>query len=242
DLTSRGQWGGLILSGRAQTNTGDIDEEVFVNEPSLFDRWFGGVLDDDDSGQLRYAIIAETGFTTMLTPDIAALHLEAVGSGTTIDHVQVVGAEDDGIATLGGTVSLSHLISNGSDDDALDFDLGWRGTLQYALVLTGMANGDRALEGDNNGDNFDAAPLSNPVVANVTLIGGQGKGETRAAMLREGWRGQIVRSVVVDGEGSAGAFTQGCIDIDDSLPAELSIRDTLVDCSGGLLEPCGDDR
>ncbi|MEN0064613.1 MAG: Hint domain-containing protein [Myxococcota bacterium] len=243
DLTDRSAWGGLIFSAYGLTNTGGGDEmEAEDAIPRTEERWFGGDDNDDDSGILRYAIIAEAGFESGSGEEYDGLRLEAVGSRTQIDHVQIIGSGDDGIEWHGGAVNLSHVICNGASDDSLDQDLGYVGLVQFALVIFGSESGDRGIESDNNGANFDAAPQTAPVLANLTIIGDVGGDfESVGALHREGWRGQVLRSVFMDGDnGIGGPFEDGCLDIDDTLPSELVYRDVLFDCASPLVE-CDDD-
>ncbi len=236
DVYRRGQWGGVILSGFGETNAGDANAELLTEMvPPDRQRWFGGTDDADSSGILEYVVIAESGGEFRPDEEVQGLTLEAAGSGTSIDFIQVLGGEDDCVEWFGGAASIRHIVNNGCDDDGWDQDLGWRGTLQYGIHKHGAQNGHRGIESDNNGSNFDAVPQTAPIIANVTLIGDHGTGDSSAALHREGWRGRVFRSVYTDGEE---AWFRGCLDIDDILPAELEYRDVVVNCSNGALLEC----
>jgi len=238
DVLNRGQWGGVVMSGFGVTNSGDDNGEVRTEAaPKGQERYFGGDDNTDSSGSLTYAIIAESGFAFRPDEEVQGLTLEAAGSGTTLDYIQVLGSEDDAVEWFGGAASISHTINNGPDDDGWDQDLGWVGTIQFGIHKHGEENGDRGIESDNNGDNFDAAPQTAPDIANITIIGGLGKGESFAALHREGWRGQVFRSVYTDGDV---AFVNGCLDVDDILPSELQYRDVVMNCANGALLECDD--
>lgn len=238
DLTGRGGWGGLVLSGMARENSGDTNGELTTEAaPPEAERWFGGKNDGDDSGTVRYMIIAESGFEFRPDEEVQGLTLEAVGSGTTIEYVQIVGSEDDCVEWFGGSVNVSHLVCNGVDDDALDMDEGFSGNVQFVLVRMGAMNGDRGIESDGNGGNYDAEPFTAPRLANVTVLGNVGRsdGNTSAILHREGFRGQVYRSVFADDQLAGGGFENGCLDVDDVLPTALKHFDSIFDCTGGPL-------
>ncbi|HKJ71193.1 MAG TPA: hypothetical protein VKA55_05530, partial [Gammaproteobacteria bacterium] len=128
---------------------------------------------------------------------------------------------------------IKYILVNGQDDDGLDQDLGFRGWIQYAIVRTGTANGNRSMETDGNGDNFDATPYSEPILMNVTLLGNEGKTsvDSTGALHREGYRGHIYRSIITDDTVAGGAYRNGCLDVDDAKPSELQYRDVIFNCS-----------
>jgi hypothetical protein len=237
DLTDRGQWGGIIVSGFGVNGRGDANGELLAESPELASsdapRWYGGDDNADDSGFLRYVVVAEAG-VDFYDGAGAAITLEAVGRGTTVDHVQVLGAEVDGFAWFGGAVNATHLVVNGVDDDSLDLDDGYVGQIQYALVRMGDQNGDRGIEADSR---FDDVPVSTAQLANVTVLGNAGSAEnsTLAALHREGFAGAVYRSVFTDDHRAGAAFENGCLDVDRRLPADFRYRDVIFDCAGGAL-------
>ncbi len=196
--------------------------------------YFGGNDDTDNSGSVKYLVIAESGVAFRPDAELQGLTLEGVGSGTTISHVQVLGSEDDGIEWFGGTVNLDHLVINSPDDDGLDFDDGYRGTIQYAIVRMGDNGGDRGIEADNAGPSNTAEPLTAPNLVNITILGNQGKPSktTLGALFRRGFSGHIYRSVFMDDPNATqgfenGGFENGCFDVDDMLPAGLALTDVV---------------
>lgn len=245
DLTERGEWGGLVLSGYAPLNVQPDETSGFQFDWSEFggnEVWAGGGEPTDSSGTVQYVVIAEAGFERQVG-SFPAFMMIGVGSGTTIDHIQVIGSDADAVNAIGGTVNVRHLVGQGFDDDGIDTDLGYRGSIQHALFMMGRQNGDRGLECDNNRDNFDAQPAGAPVFANLTILGDIGKDDlTIGAMHRGGWRGQVLRSVFADHPLTEGGFEAGCIDVDDALPSALTYRDVLVDCATGVTVACGDDE
>lgn len=234
DITGRGGWGGLVLSGFGMENSGDANGELLTEAaPQDQERWFGGTNSSDDSGTVRYVILAESGYEFRPDQEVQGLTLEAAGSGTTIEYVQVIGSEDDCVEWFGGAASAKYFLCQGADDDGLDMDEGYTGTIQFAIVRMGSSNGDAGIESDNNGGDFDAAPQTAPNIANITILGNPGKSskDTFGALHREGWRGKVFRSVYTDDLLSGGAFVGGCLDIDDALPAALQYRDMVFNCT-----------
>ncbi|MDV2887990.1 hypothetical protein RYX45_22760, partial [Alkalihalophilus pseudofirmus] len=64
---------------------------------------------NDNSGVLSYVRIEYAGYAYQPDKEINSLTLGAVGSGTTIDHVQIALAKDDAIEWFGGTVNAKYL-------------------------------------------------------------------------------------------------------------------------------------
>ena len=68
----------------------------------------------DNSGILKYVSIRHGGALIGEGNEINGLTLGSVGSGTTIDHIEVVGNVDDGIEFFGGSVNSHQRSSLGS--------------------------------------------------------------------------------------------------------------------------------
>ena len=167
----RGEWGGLILLGRATiARPGGEDgiEGIVSSEPRAR---FGGTDDADNSGVLRYVSIRHGGAQLSTDNEINGLTLGGVGSGTEIDYIEVFANQDDGIEWFGGTVGVKHASVAFCGDDGFDYDYGWRGKGQFwfALQEPGTSTG-RA--GEHDGAKPDnQAPFSQPTIYNVTYVG-----------------------------------------------------------------------
>jgi len=236
DISGRGDWGGLILSGYGIINNADQNNETLSEaSPEAAPRAFGGTDNADSSGSLNYVIIAETGFAFRDGAEVQGLTLEAVGSGTTLDYIQIISSDDDCVEWFGGAANASHLVCNAMTDDALDMDLGYVGNVQFALIRLGETSGERGIEADNNENNNDQMPRTTPNIANITVLGNSGRSdaETLGAMHRSGFGGKVFRSVFTDDIPAGGEFESGCLNIDDSLPMELEHFDSVFNCSGG---------
>lgn len=176
-----GDLGGVIVAGSAKFNGNHP-----VMEGGLDVRYasFGGNNDADNSGILRYVRIEYAGKAVNPGDEVNGLSLYAVGSGTTIDYVQISRGYDDGIEVFGGTVNMKHIVIYNSADDDFDFDDGYRGMIQYGISFRDPAftdpkgtTGDVSnnFEFDNvnpaNGLALNRAPITSPVMSNFTAIG-----------------------------------------------------------------------
>ncbi len=178
---NRGDWGGIVLLGKATTNRGGSA----VIEGGL-NRLYGGNDDDDNSGILRYVRIEYAGISAFQNSEINALTLGAVGRGTTIEHVQVSYANDDAYEFFGGTVNCKWLISYATSDDDYDFDFGYRGKIQYAVAMRDpkIADSDEGngIEADNENPAANSEPYTHPQLSNFTFIGPNGAANTEAKL------------------------------------------------------------
>jgi hypothetical protein len=166
-----GDWGGIVILGRAKTNR--------TSEPTIeggIGRAFGGTNDLDNSGILKYVRIEYAGIAAMPNSEINALTLGGVGSGTTIENVQTIYANDDAFEFFGGTVNVKNLYAYGTADDDFDFDFGYRGKVSYSVSKRDpqfVDNGDagNGVECDNDGTGSTAEPFTHPILDNMILVG-----------------------------------------------------------------------
>lgn len=242
DLSGRGEWGSLVVSGYGEINNGDDNNQTTTEAvPDGVTRWFGGTDNADSSGTIEYVVLAETGEAFRPDEEVQGLTIEAAGSGTTISHVQVTNSDDDGFEWFGGAASADNVVLQGVSDDSLDQDLGWQGTVKKALVIQGTEFGDRGMETDNNGDDFAAMPKTSPRLVNVTVLGNAGNGgtadaNTMGALHREGYGGKVFRSVYTDDSAvNGGQFDLGCLDVDSEVDEDLEYGDVLFNCAAGAL-------
>lgn len=150
-----GQWGGVIILGRAPISVTNKDELAGIsNTESQIEGIpvtdqngrYGGNDVNDNSGTIRYISIRHGGTNIGAGNEINGLTLGGVGSGTTIEWVEVVANDDDGIEWFGGTVNVTGVLIWNSNDDALDTDQDWTGTCDNFIVVT--PNGGSAFELD----------------------------------------------------------------------------------------------
>ncbi|AVR45239.1 hypothetical protein C7S20_08130 [Christiangramia fulva] len=149
DENDRGLWGGVLLLGKAPISIeGDATEGQIEGIPAddTFGR-YGGTDPQDNSGIFQYVSIRHGGALIGEGNEINGLSLGGVGSGTTVDHVEVVGNLDDGFEFFGGTVNPSSLLAYKGGDDGLDVDQAYSGTITNSVVVQGPIS-DHGLEID----------------------------------------------------------------------------------------------
>ncbi|WP_051141391.1 PKD domain-containing protein [Salisaeta longa] len=220
--SDRGLWGGLIVLGNAPIS--EPGSPTVEGVPDSEGARFGGDDPADDSGTLQYISIRHGGFSIsgVSGDEINGLTLGAVGSGTTIDHIEVFANLDDGIEWFGGTVHATHLAVAFCGDDSFDWDTGFRGTGQYWFTIQAPDAGGRGAELDGfdtvTNDNQDL--FSDPVVVNATLLG---SGTTsslsdNAMRFRNGGAGEWYNSLI-------GSFPAGGLRIDTDDAAADNFND-----------------
>ncbi len=197
-----GDWGGIIVCGKAPINlpggTGVVEGGV--------EAVFGGTDAADNSGIIRYVRIEYPGIAFQPNNEINGLTLAGVGSGTTIDHVQVSYSGDDSFEFFGGTVNVKNLVAFGGLDDDFDMDNGYSGHVQFGVALRDPnqadASGSNGLEHDNDATGTSATPYTTPVISNVSIYGPQATSGTvinsnfkRAAHLRRNTHTRVFNSV-----------------------------------------------
>jgi len=198
-----GLWGGIVLLGQAYcsfvngsgVNAGTVQIEGFApaGSPS-YDGDTGGIpdatqygasagfprKDDDNSGILRYCSLRHGGYEFATAKEINGLTMGGVGSGTTIEFVEVFANLDDGFEWFGGRVSCNNIISAFAQDDSFDIDEGYRGSLQFLLVIQNPGDADAGGEWDGvGGSSGGYATISTagtlhhakPIVFNATVLG-----------------------------------------------------------------------
>ena len=152
-----GLWGGLIILGKAKASlAGDVTEtQIEGIPPSDTNGLYGGSDDADNSGILKYVSIRHGGANIGEGNEINGLTLGAVGSGTVIENIEVIGNQDDGIEWFGGTVNVKNAIIWNAGDDGLDTDQAWAGTLDNFIVVAGGET-DHCLEIDGPEGSYNA--------------------------------------------------------------------------------------
>ncbi|GBD02689.1 hypothetical protein HRbin18_02437 [bacterium HR18] len=169
-----GDWGGIIIAGRAPINVPGGTAEIEGGTGTVYG---GGANPDpeDNSGVLRYVRIEFGGIAFLPDNEINGLTLGGVGRGTTIEYVQVSYVGDDAFEFFGGTVNARYLISYHNVDDDFDTDFGYQGRVQFALAVRDPniadIGGSNGFESDNDGTGTTNQPRTAPVFSNVTLIG-----------------------------------------------------------------------
>ena len=197
---SRGLWGGLVINGFAPINDCPEGAEggtaACTKEGEANSGLFGGDQPDDNSGVLNYLVVKYAGSNVDPENQLNGIAFQGVGSATQVDYVQVHNNLDDGIEFFGGTVSAKHVILTGNADDSLDWTDGWTGSVQY-LHIEQTDTGDNGIEADNRENDELASPVSNPMIANMTILA---RSDTRAIRLRRGTGLNLFNSVAEGGD------------------------------------------
>lgn len=177
---AEGDWGGLVILGRAVNNQpgGMANIEGLPATPLT---QFGGTDDTDNSGVIKYVRIEFAGIPLEPNKEINGITFGSVGSSTIVDFVQVSFSGDDSFEWFGGTVNCKHLISYRGIDDDFDTDFGYRGKVQFALSIRDNTKSDapgdsNGFESDNDATGSANLPKTAPIFSNVTLIGPMSNG------------------------------------------------------------------
>lgn len=171
-----GDWGGVVLCGKATTNKHDSGTGVGIAEGGI-GSLYGGTDDADNSGTMQYVRIEFPGIplTSTANSEINGLTMYACGSGTTIDHIQVSFSGDDSYEWFGGTVNCKYLIAHRGLDDEFDTDNGFRGKVQFIIGIRDPnisdQSGSNGFESDNDADGSTLTPVTKPIFSNATLLG-----------------------------------------------------------------------
>ena len=172
-----GDWGGVILCGKAPVNQGN---DIVIEGPSDFSittgkGLYGGNVSNDNSGSLSYVRIEYAGIAYAPNKEINSLTMGGVGSGTTINHVQASYGGDDSFEWFGGTVNCKYLVAYKGWDDDWDTDFGFSGKVQFGYALRGATIADQSLsngfESDNDAAGSALTPLTGAIFSNMTNIG-----------------------------------------------------------------------
>lgn len=177
---NEGDWGGIVLLGLARNNQPGGVANIEGIVPTT-DTQYGGAFDTDNSGTMKYVRIEFAGIALEPNKEINGLTFGSVGSGTTIDYIQVSHSGDDSYEWFGGTVNCKHLIAYRGLDDDFDTDFGYRGKVQFALAIrdkdiSDAAGDSNGFESDNDAAGSTAQPKTMPIFSNVTLVGPKGNG------------------------------------------------------------------
>ena len=197
-----GDWGGVIICGRAPVNLPGGSGVVEGGVEAVF----GGTDPADNSGKFKYVRIEYPGIAFQPNNEINGLTLAGVGSGTEIDHVQVRYSGDDSFEFFGGTVNTKNLVALAGLDDDFDMDNGYSGNGQFFVALRDPnqadASGSNGMEHDNDGSGTTATPHTTPVLTNVSIYGPQAEASTvingnfkRAMHLRRNTNTRVFNSV-----------------------------------------------
>lgn len=181
-----GDWGGLGIHGRATMNA---PGGTSISEAGQLP--YGGTNDQDSSGSLKYVRVEYAGQASSDGQfEFNAFSFFAVGSGTVLENLEAYEGADDGFEFYGGTVNAKNLSAVGMEDDSVDWDEGYRGTLDNVVIYQYDGIGDFAFELASRSGENNASPRSNATVKNVTARGHNRSGKA-AFDLKQGTGGDF---------------------------------------------------
>lgn len=187
-----GDWGGIIFVGKAPTNRPGATP--LVGTRSTAEAYYEP---GDNSGTLQYVRIEFAGATPTpaATNGIGALTMYGVGSGTSMNHVQVSYSGSDSFAWFGGEVNMKHVVSFRCADDDWSSDWGYTnkrytnivqagpgGKVQFGVALRDPSVADPSGANSFESQNFDGTgeiatttpctqncpPQTAPIFANIS--------------------------------------------------------------------------
>jgi hypothetical protein len=187
-----GAWGGIIMNGKAPINV--VGGTEIAEAGGLV---YGGTDSADSSGSLKYVRVEYAGAAiTGGTAEYNAFSFFGLGTGTVLENLQAYKGADDAFEFFGGTVNATNLVAFGCEDDNIDWDRGYTGTLSNIWIKQ-PSNGDFGFECSNLPVEFNRTPRANPTVSNVT-IEGSGNVAKAAFNFKEGTAGQISNVLVTN--------------------------------------------
>ncbi len=230
-----GQWGGIVILGRAPINTctgsgvtpGTVGCQSAVE--GVTGAFYGGASPNDDSGRLRFVQVRYPGFEVAPGNELNGITMAGVGRSTAFDHIQVHNSSDDGIEWFGGRVNQKYLVITGADDDSLDTDFGFKGFIQFALVVQRSDGGDRIIEAETAGGG-GRTPRTNVRLANFTFVN---RRSPDPILIRGGTDYTLINGNII-------ATAAICLDIDEVAPAVGGVAQP-SDNTSGPANPATDD-
>ncbi len=231
---ARADWGGIIINGRAPLN---VEGGVAEGEGGT-GLYGGGENPDphDNSGILRYVRVEFAGREISADNELNGIAFQAVGDGTVVDYIQVHMNKDDGVEFFGGTVNAKHVYITGAADDQFDWTDGWQGKGQFWICQHYWDDCDQGIEADNNGEDNDAEPRSNPQIYNLTLVGAKNlrNGESDIGMLLREGTGVTIKNAIALNFGDAGididheATFNNAVDGEGNLNGNLIVDNSII--------------
>ena len=177
---SKGDWGGVILLGKAHYNGANGENYIEGIAPTSNAQYGGGFTpdDNDSSGVMQYCRIEFGGYIFAPNQEINGLTFGAIGRKTVIDHIQVSYSNDDSYEWFGGSVNCKYLVAYRGLDDNWDTDNGFSGAVQFCLGIRDPNISDNpaistseGFESDNDAAGSNRKPFTTALFSNITDIG-----------------------------------------------------------------------
>lgn len=173
-IRDRGDWGGLVILGRANVN--QVAPTIEGITPIItFGTTNSTQFDDESSGSYKYLRVEFAGIELSPNNETNSITIGGVGRGTVMENAMVSFGGDDGFEWFGGTINGKNLISFAIWDDDFDCDYGWSGNVQFGFTVRypGFADQSQSngIECDNGINDNDVAPLTTATFSNLTILG-----------------------------------------------------------------------
>jgi hypothetical protein len=209
---ARGDWGGIIINGRAPVNieggegVGEADTGVY-----------GGDDPNDNSGSMRYVRVEFAGVEFSPDNELNGIAFQGVGRGGTYEFIQVHMNRDDAFEWFGGTADIKYAVASNAADDSFDWTFGWQGRAQFLAVHQRSDDADWGIEADNNEFNNNLLPRAHPQIYNITICGDpdrtEGAESVRAVLFRRG-TAVTFRNFLIAGSKTLGMQIDGAATLD----------------------------
>lgn len=230
DPPEAGDTGGLVVAGFSTCNTAPDAELGCFSEFATAEQVlpYGGTDPTDDSGSISYMQVRYGGIPVGVDQEVNSFTFLAVGNKTRAHHLQAYNGLDDGFEMFGGTLNLYNIVATDGADDYVDWDEGYDGLIQFALLaINDELGGGSGIEASNSGTNFDNLPRATPIISNFTIVRSADVSE-RGFRIKDGTGGQFWNSVVT-------GFNT-CVSIEDdatinAAPNNLAIAGNVFDCT-----------
>jgi len=218
---SSGQWGGVILSGRAPVTDCFLGTEAANTcqrrvEGATNQILYGGNDTEDSSGSMSFVQIRYSGFALAPNNELQSLTTGGTGTGTRLNNIMSYNSSDDGVEFFGGNVNASRFIVVGAEDDSFDTDVGVKMLFEELLVVQRGAASDAVIEQDSDG-NEEATPRTNVRINNATFIV-DNQASSRGIRIRGSSDFSLFNSLVWDLGGNANA----CISVQGVSPTRAA--------------------
>ncbi|MFY7740316.1 MAG: T9SS type A sorting domain-containing protein [Flavobacterium sp.] len=245
-----GDWGGIILLGKAGFNVNNGLNNIEGITSNVNTEYGGGLTpdDNDNSGTLKYVRIEFGGYVFSPNNEINGLTMGAVGRGTSIDYVQVSYTNDDAFEWFGGSVNCKHLVSYRNLDDDFDTDNGYKGIVQFGLIVRDPSIADNpsvstseSFESDNNAAGTASASgldTTSAIFTNITSVGPSFRatlspttavaaGHERALRLRRATQLKVYNSIFMDFKNSF-LFVDGTLAVGNANANTLKFKNNIM--------------
>jgi hypothetical protein len=255
---TEGDWGGLVILGLATNNQPGGVANIEGIVPSA-NTQYGGSNDNDNSGSLKYVRVEFGGIALEPNKEINGITFGSVGKETLVDYCQVSFSGDDSYEWFGGTVDCKHLIAYRGIDDDFDTDFGYRGRIQFGLIVRDPnlydAPGDsNGFESDNDATGSSNTPQTSAIFSNITSIGPKGNGSItlpvgekfeKAFRIRRNSSISVFNSLVVgwekglsiEGASCETNATSGTLVFSNNVLTELPLGSSYVTATSGFFTP-----